>query len=208
MDYFYLHGFASGPSSSKALILLTRMATKGITLRIPDLNQGNFQALTMTRQIHQVEALFSPDRPVTLIGSSFGGATAAWLAQRNIQVQNLVLLAPAFGFATYHQSVLTPDEINQWRSGTPLSVYHYGEQRNLTLDYEFIEDLQRYDESKLTRSVNTVVIHGINDSVVPIQSSRDYVNDRPSCRLIEVDDDHRLDHVIDTIWNEICEISK
>ncbi len=200
MDYFYLHGFASGPKSSKALILRDRFHAQGIALTIPDFNQPNFRELTLTRQLQQVEALFSADKPATLIGSSFGGATAAWLAQRNPQVQNLVLLAPAFGFASYHRSVLTPEQITRWRSGTPLSVYHYGEQKELLLDYQFVEDLQHYDESKLMRSVNTVIIHGIHDAVIPVQSSRDYVRDRPWCRLIEVGSNHGLDNAIDQIW--------
>jgi uncharacterized protein len=206
VDYFYLHGFASGPNSSKALSLLARMATRGIPLQRPNLNQGNFRELTLTRQLHQVESLFQSDRPVTLIGSSFGGATAAWLAQRNPQVQNLVLLAPAFGFGTYHQSVLSADQIDRWRSGEPLSVYHYAEQKEVLLDYNFAKDLQQYNESELTRSVSTVIIHGIHDSVIPVQSSRDYVRDRPWCNLIEVNSDHGLDNAMDTIWHEVCAI--
>ncbi len=203
MDYFYLHGFASGPKSSKALILRDRLRSQNITLTIPDFNQPSFRELTLTRQLQQMEALLCEHMPVTLIGSSFGGATAAWLAQRNPQVQNLVLLAPAFGFATYHQSVLTPEQIMCWRSETPLSVYHYAEQKDLLLDYQFVEDLQQYDESYLTRSVNTRIIHGIHDRVIPVKSSRDYVRDRPWCRLIEVESDHGLDNAIDQIWNAI-----
>jgi uncharacterized protein len=154
-----------------------------------------------------VEALFR-DHSVTLIGSSFGGATAAWLAQRNPQVQNLVLLAPAFGFANYHRSILTDDQIEHWKSGEPLSVYHYTEQKELPLDYKFVEDLQHYDESELTRSVNTKIIHGIHDPVIPVQSSRDYVHDRPWCQLIEVDSNHGLDNAIDRIWDEICTVPR
>jgi uncharacterized protein len=207
MDYFYLHGFASGPKSSKALILRDRLHAQGITLTIPDFNQPNFRELTLTRQLQQVEALFSKDKPVTLIGSSFGGATAAWLAQRNPQVQNLVLLAPAFGFATYHRSVLTPDQITRWRSDEPLSVYHYAQQKELLLDYKFVEDLQQYDESELTRSVNTTIIHGIHDTVIPVQSSRDYVRDRPWCSLIEVESEHGLDNAIDQIWTLVLTLN-
>jgi uncharacterized protein len=207
VDYFYLHGFASGPKSSKALILRDRLKAQGLVLTIPDFNQPNFRELTLTRQLQQVEALFPEDKPVTLIGSSFGGATAAWLAQRNPQVQNLILLAPAFGFATYHQSILTPEQITRWRSGEPLSVYHYAEQKDLLLDYQFIEDLQQYDELQLTRSVNTRIIHGIHDTVILVQSSRDYVRDRPWCRLIEVESDHGLDNAIDQIWTLVLTLN-
>ncbi len=72
--YIYLHGFASGPRSQKARDLGDQFARLNIPLTIPDLNQGDFTHLTLTRQIKQVEALFPPaPTPVTLIGSSFGG---------------------------------------------------------------------------------------------------------------------------------------
>jgi len=74
--------------------LLDRFAILQINLKTPDLNQDNFSQLTITRQIRQVEAEF-PHLvvPVTLIGSSLGGFVAAWLGQRQLQVQRLVLLA-------------------------------------------------------------------------------------------------------------------
>lgn len=56
--YIYLHGFASSPQSSKAEYLRDRFAASEIDLNIPDLNQGDFSHLTITRQIKQVAALF------------------------------------------------------------------------------------------------------------------------------------------------------
>ncbi|MBW4549590.1 MAG: alpha/beta fold hydrolase [Aphanocapsa sp. GSE-SYN-MK-11-07L] len=94
--YIYLHGFASGPKSTKAVYLSDRFANAGVPLVVPDLNQDNFYHLTLSRQIAQVEALLPVDTPITLIGSSFGGLTAAWVAQRCPQVARLILLAPAF----------------------------------------------------------------------------------------------------------------
>src|SRR5688572_7467401 len=97
--YIYLHGFASSPRSAKAQDLRDRFQSLGIELTIPDLNHPDFTHLTLTRQLEQVVALLPADAtPVTLIGSSFGGLTAAWAAQTHPQIQRLVLLAPAFQF--------------------------------------------------------------------------------------------------------------
>ena len=88
MTFIYLHGFASSPESAKAVYLRDRFAAQQITLEVPDLNQGDFSHLTIARQMAQVEALLPPDgTPVTLIGSSLGGLTSAWLAEKQAQVK-------------------------------------------------------------------------------------------------------------------------
>ncbi|NET54112.1 MAG: alpha/beta fold hydrolase, partial [Merismopedia sp. SIO2A8] len=144
-DYIYLHGFASSPQSTKSQKLRSYLQTYKVELKIPDLNQGDFSHLTLSRQIQQVEALFPlAPTPVVLIGSSFGGLTAAVLAQRNLQVQRLVLLAPAFGFQEYWLSQLSAAELQQWQSSGYLGVYHYGEKRTIPMHYQFIQDFLQY----------------------------------------------------------------
>jgi len=135
-NYIYLHGFASSPQSAKAEYLRDRFSSLNIPLKIPDLNQGDFSHLTITRQMQQVEAEFPLDgTPVTLIGSSLGGLTAARIGQQNSQVQRLVLLAPAFGFLSHWLSRLGEEQVRRWQTENCLSVYHYGEKRSLPLSY-------------------------------------------------------------------------
>ena len=203
--YIYLHGFASSPKSNKAQYLRDRFAENQLELNILDLNQGDFSNLTLTRQIEQAIAAF-PDShtPVTLIGSSFGGLTAAWVAQKmSARVHSMVLLAPAFGFPQSWYNRLQPDQIEQWRESGYLSVYHYGEGKQIPLKYQFLEDANNYPISGLTRSLPTLIIHGINDEVVPIQVSRDYASQHDRVKLIELDSDHGLNDVKAKIWQEI-----
>ncbi|MEO1672642.1 MAG: YqiA/YcfP family alpha/beta fold hydrolase, partial [Cyanobacteria bacterium J06631_2] len=173
--YIYLHGFASSPKSSKAQYLSDRFAEISLNLQILDLNQGDFAQLTLSRQIQQTIAAF-PDlsTPITLIGSSFGALTSAWVAQQQPLVKNLVLLAPAFGFPQSWYSRLQPAQVEQWRNSGYLSVYHYGKGKELPLNYQFLQDVDKYPLSGLKRSCPTLIIHGIKDEVVPIQVSRDY----------------------------------
>ena len=117
MKFIYLHGFASSPESAKAVYIRDRFAAFKISLEIPDLNQGDFSHLTITRQIAQVEKAFPPDgTPVTLIGSSLGGLTSAWLGQKHSQVQQLILLAPAFGFLSHWLSRLRAEQLSEWQA--------------------------------------------------------------------------------------------
>jgi hypothetical protein len=204
--YIYLHGFASSPLSTKAQYLLNCFAKSNLNLSVLDLNDNDFSNLSLTRQLTQVAKAFpSADIPVTIIGSSFGGLTAAWLGEKHPQVTRLILLAPAFNFLNHLPSILGKGQLEQWEEEGRLSVYHYGEKQNLFLNYQFVTDLRQYQEAKIQRPVPTVIFHGKNDAVIPIESSRDYVKQRPWTKLIEIDSDHSLTDTMAQLWQLIEE---
>jgi hypothetical protein len=202
--YIYLHGFASGPQSRKASYLRDRFASLGSSLKIPDLNQRDFFHLSLTRQLQQV-ANFFPNSPnsVTIIGSSFGGLTAAWLAQKYPQVRQIVLLAPAFQFLDCWLPTLKPEDLRTWETQGSLSVYHYAYQQNLPLSHNFLNDLRQYHESQLQRPVPTLLLHGRHDEVIPIRVSRQFAKSRPWITLQELESDHALANVLPEIWQAI-----
>lgn len=203
-DYIYLHGFASSPQSAKANYLRDRFSSVQIPLKIPDLNQGDFSHLTMTRQLRQVAVEFpSPPTPVTLIGSSFGGWASAWLAEQQLQCQKLVLLAPAFQFLSHWLPNLEPETLRRWQTEGYLPVYHYGEKRSLPLNYEFVRDASQYQDEQLQRPIPTLILHGIHDEVISIQATRHFAAQRPWVKVIELDSDHSLGNVLPQIWQEI-----
>ncbi|MEH2105206.1 YqiA/YcfP family alpha/beta fold hydrolase [Nostoc sp.] len=204
MHYIYLHGFASSPNSAKARDISDRFTQIQTKLKIPDLNAGDFSQLTITRQLTQVAAEFSNDfTPVTLIGSSLGGLTAAHLGQQNFQVQRLVLLAPAFGFLSHWLPKLGDEEVQRWQQEKYIMIYHYGEQRSLSLNYDFFTDAAQYQEKLLQRPISTLILHGKKDEVIPIEASRDFARLRPWVELVELDSDHTLGNVMEEIWQAI-----
>ena len=204
MQYLYLHGFASSPRSNKAQYLRDRFAQINLELNVLDLNQADFSNLTLTRQIEQTEAAFvDADMPITIIGSSFGGLTAAWVAQRQQQVAQIILLAPAFGFPQSWYERLSTEQIEQWRKSGLLPIYHYGESKKIPLKYQFLKDAENYPLAELKRSLPTLIMHGVNDEVVPIKVSRDYASQHQQTRLIELDSDHGLNNARERIWQEI-----
>ncbi|MHC5774674.1 YqiA/YcfP family alpha/beta fold hydrolase [Nostoc sp.] len=204
MHYIYLHGFASSPNSAKARDISDRFTQIQTKLKIPDLNAGDFSQLTITRQLTQVAAQFNNDStPVTLIGSSLGGLTAAHLGQQNLQVQRLVLLAPAFGFLSHWLPKLGGEQIQSWQQEKYIMIYHYGEQRSLPLSYDFVTDAAQYQEKLLQRPIPTLILHGKNDEVIPIEASRDFARSRPWVELVELDSNHALGNVMEEIWQAI-----
>ncbi|HEY9699565.1 MAG TPA: YqiA/YcfP family alpha/beta fold hydrolase [Trichocoleus sp.] len=203
--YIYLHGFASSPQSTKAQFLRDRFQALGIDLILPDLNQPDFYQLTLTRQIQQVQALLPQDVPVTLIGSSFGGLTAAWVAEQCEQVERSILLAPAFQFLDQWLPRLGEAQLNQWKQQNSLQVYHYSNQQMMPLSYQFVTDLMQYSERQLQRPVSTLILHGQQDEVISVQASRDFANLRSWVKLIELNSDHALTNVQDEIWQEVMQ---
>lgn len=203
-EYIYLHGFASSPNSAKARDIGDRFAEIHTNLKIPDLNAGDFSNLTITRQLTQVAAEFPDDYvPVTLIGSSLGGLTSAYLGQQNLQVQRLVLLAPAFGFLSHWLPKLGNEAVQLWQQEKYLMVYHSGEGRSVPLSYNFVTDAALYQETILQRPIPTLILHGKKDEVIPITASRDFARSRPWVELVELDSDHALLDVMAEIWQAI-----
>src|SRR5580698_8080809 len=111
MNLIYLHGFASGPQSGKAQYFRCRFAELGTEMHIPDLNEGAFESLTLSRQLRVIESIAHGD-DVRLIGSSMGGYLAALYAARHPEVTQLVLLAPAFDFARRWRNMLGAEKVD------------------------------------------------------------------------------------------------
>ena len=51
----YLHGFASGPQSSKARYFRSLLERAGARIDVPDLADGDFEHLTITSQLAMID---------------------------------------------------------------------------------------------------------------------------------------------------------
>ena len=81
------HGLEGSPAGRKAATL----RAAGVQLTCPDA-----RGLTLAERIQQVEPIAASLGPMILVGSSYGGLVALWLAQRfPSQIRGLVLCAPA-----------------------------------------------------------------------------------------------------------------
>jgi uncharacterized protein len=202
--YIYLHGFASGPGSIKARYIQKQFAQIDLELKVPDLNQDDFTHLTVSRQIKQVIDLFPKNgSPITLIGASLGGWISTIIAQDYPQVERLVLLAPAFDFLDHWLPKIPQQQLRSWEQTGYLQIYHHAIKNLLPLHYDFLADASKYPLSEICRVLPTLIIHGINDAVIPIAASRSFGRDRPWVELLEWDSDHQLTDLNDRIWQEI-----
>jgi uncharacterized protein len=194
----YLHGFASSPSSRKAGFFAERLRAIGFQVDIPDLAEGNFTRLTISRQLRLTERITRAE-PVILIGSSLGGYLAALLAARHRHVMRLILLAPAFQFYNLWMSELHPDDIASWQQTGTRSVFHYGAGRNEQIGYQLMDDASQF-EGFPDFFQPALIFHGNHDSVVPVQYSAEFCQSHPNVQLVLLESGHELTDVLDTIW--------
>jgi len=191
--FIYLHGFASSPGSAKARAFCERFARIPRELIVPDLADGDFEHLTLSRQVGVVTGCMdrSRKRRFALIGSSMGGYLAALIAEQRHDVEAIYLMAPGFGFLRRWREKHAADKDVQM-PGT-LRVFHYGMNEERPLDATgLFEDAETWERLSLRREVPTRIVHGVRDDTVPVEQSRTYVESRPWCRLQELDADHGL----------------
>jgi hypothetical protein len=184
MRFVYLHGFASSPRSSKAVAFESALARAGIALEVPALDEGDFEHLTISRQLALIGRTLHGER-VCLIGSSMGGYLAALYAAGHPEVSGLVLLAPAFGMAERWDS-----RINEPKP-VAIEVFHYGDRAMRRVHYGLIEDALRYPAMPDFHQP-ALIYHGIRDQVVPAENSRAFVATHTNASLTELDSDHEL----------------
>jgi pimeloyl-ACP methyl ester carboxylesterase len=200
LSVLYLHGFASSPLSRKARFLEERFAARGIPFEAPDLAAGDFLHLTISRQLEVVRASAARAERLLIIGSSLGGYLAAlYAAAQGSEVEQLVLLAPAFGFHDLWVERLGPEEVRRWQDSGTLSVFHYGEGGHADLSYEFLADAEKYPPYPDCR-VPALIFHGTQDELVPVANSARFVREHPEARLVEVNSGHELTDVLEEIW--------
>jgi len=202
--FIYLHGFASSPQSQKATAFKKEFDRLGIPLTVPDLEDGDFKHLTLTRQMETVNVLIrkNPGNRIALIGSSMGGYLAALTGQVRQEVVALYLMCPGFNFLErWGRKVV---ENYRVKDETPplITVYNYRYNKHMELDTGIFKDAVQWDRISLDRTLPTRVVHGIHDDTVPIEESRNFARKRPWVRLEELDSDHGLISHMDWIKND------
>lgn len=198
MRILYLHGFASSPRSRKATFFKEQLDRQGIPVSIPDLATGDFRNLTLTGQLRAIEREAGGDS-VFLIGSSMGGYLAALYAARRREVTGIILLAPAFRFRRRWAEVMGAENFERWKQTGETLVYHYGEDREVPLGYQLMQDAEAYEDFP-DFSQPGLIFHGTGDTVVPIEYSEDFAGSHPNVELVRLQSGHEMTEVLGKIW--------
>jgi alpha-beta hydrolase superfamily lysophospholipase len=204
----YVHGFASSRRGEKALYFGERFVARGDAFLTFDLrghgeSSGTMAELTVTRALADVETIFAWARErcarLVVVGSSLGGHLAAWAAARNSDaIAANLLIAPAFAFYENRVRDLGPEGAARLREDGYAIVRN--EWVTTTIGRELVEDAVGYGMDRLLPIYRTatLILHGTEDTTVPLAGSVDFVR-RSAARPLELvaiaGGDHRLtDH--------------
>jgi uncharacterized protein len=201
MKFVYLHGFASSPQSSKARYFQDRFGARGVPLEVPALDAGDFEHLTVSGQLRVIDAATGGDRAV-LLGSSLGGYLAALYASLHPdQIDRVVLMAPALRFPSRWREGLPAPVLEEWRRTGRREIFHYGSGGPRNLAWDLMADLERWpDDPEIWQPA--LILHGIQDPVVPVADSEAYAARHPKVRLVRYDSGHELTDVVGSLWDE------
>jgi pimeloyl-ACP methyl ester carboxylesterase len=201
--FFYLHGFASGPDSTKAVALARHYEGLGVGMDRLNLRVPSVERLRLSEMIRTVgRAVGGEGDRAVLFGSSMGGLAAARLAEQDPRILALVLMAPAFGFVDAWRRRLGPEGWEKWRR-EGLEVHDYARKTMVRVDFGFIEDAEAVERrGPPDVRVPTLIIHGRRDETVDVAVSREWARGKPHVRLVETDDGHELKASVPLILSE------
>ncbi|MDD3266496.1 MAG: alpha/beta fold hydrolase [Burkholderiales bacterium] len=205
MKYFYLHGFASGINSAKAIFFKEQFANINIELECLDLNGKDFSRFTLSKVINELKIKFKQYDKITLIGSSMGGLISLNLVEMLRNIKKIILLAPALEFNSHWDKLVGNDNLIKWKKDGSLPIYNTGLNKEFLLHYGFYLDMQNIkDRDFNTKNVKIISFHGIHDKTIPIESSRNFsINNK--VLLNELDSDHALTDALPEIWPKVAE---
>eukprot|EP00904_Undaria_pinnatifida_P010181 jgi/Undpi1/6293/HiC_scaffold_20.g08777.m2 len=204
--YAYCHGFLSGPSSVKGQALRKTMLEAGVDMSLLNLNGEDSSdvgaitisgALKAVRQFHldRKSTLGDPGLKLRLVGSSLGGYIVARYAEMYPkEVDRIFMLCPSFCLGTRATKFVSEAEMIEWER-TGARVFPVSTGGEATVPWSFLQEatLQKdYPEYVCPAAI----VHGLNDDVVPVASTRSLVEKRlelaKRTSAIFVEDDHSL----------------
>ena len=118
-------------------------------------------------------------KEIYLIGHSMGGVIAAHLASIYPQVKKLVLAAPAFRYFYFKDGKVNIKGLNDTIKSMPEILKEEGKNKvieriqktPISTMIEFTKLVSKYEKDINNITCPTLIIHGINDTVVPEEST-------------------------------------
>ena len=185
-----IHGFAGGTYDQEKLANFLERNSKFdvYTFTLPGHEKRSFKTVKYEEWIdaaeNQLKTLINYGyRDVYLIGHSMGGVIATYLATKYKCVKKLVLAAPSFKY-------FVSDDLNtidKLKNSIDALKNHEADEvltrflkLPLTSLNEFIKLVDKYKDSYLKIKVPTMILHGTNDTIVPIEISKEIYEDIPA----------------------------
>ena len=186
MRVLFAHGFEGSPDGGKPTYMIEEL---GWDVVAPVMSEKgwNIEQETAVLLEHIDAGVFD-----IVAGSSMGGLAAANASALRPDANfGLLLIAPAFGLAEMWNSAISKEEMKVWKMSGGRSYHHHGFGHDIKLGWDFMEAAEKMSWPQLNHP--TVILHGTQDDIVPIENSRRMANeDNCVVSLIEIEDGHRM----------------
>lgn len=177
-----IHGFAGGTYDEEELAFHLQKNYKFDVYQItlPGHEKRSFKKIKYNDWIEysekKIEQLINYGYDsIYLVGHSMGGVIATYLANKYHQVKKLVLAAPAFNYITMQNNdtlELLKGGVNLIKNNEKDEIVSRFMKLPLSTIGEFKNLVEKYKEEYKKLSIPTLILHGDNDTVVPIASSK------------------------------------
>ncbi|MFW6110904.1 MAG: alpha/beta hydrolase family protein [Thermoproteota archaeon] len=109
---------------------------------------------------------------IGLMGSSFGGISSIIAASKSDDLFVLALKSPVSDYVKAEERRLGKKGIQRWKERGYLELEDFDE--NVQLKYSFFEDLHNHRGYPAARKIGipTLIVHGEEDDVVPVEQSK------------------------------------
>ena len=187
MKILFAHGLEGSPNGSKPTWMKESLDWEIIC---PEMSNNGWTIADQTEVI--AKAIAENEDIDIIMGSSYGGLAIANVSERFAE-QNLrlVLLAPAFGLAENFRSIAGEQGLTEWENSGSRQYFHHGFGHDIKLGWDFMETAEKMSWPRLNHP--TVILHGTEDDIVPIENSRRMTHeDDCVISLIEIEDGHRM----------------
>ena len=186
MKILFAHGLEGSPNGSKPTWMKESLDWEIIC---PEMSNNGWTIADQTEVI--AKAIAENEDIDIIMGSSYGGLAIAnaseRFAERNLR---MVLLAPAFGLAENFRSITGEPGLIEWKNTGSSQYFHHGFGHEVEFGWDFITSADEMSWPNLHHP--TIILHGSQDDIVPIESSRKVSESNELVELIEVEDGHRL----------------
>ena len=187
MRVLFAHGFEGTPEGSKPSYMRDELGWDVVSPSMSELGW------TIEQETEVLLRIIDTDGPFDIIaGSSMGGLAAANASALRPDTDfSLLLIAPAFGLGDLWREGAKEEGLAQWERDGSIPYFMNGLGIEVTLEWDFFLSAERMSWPKLNHP--TIILHGNQDTVVPLENSRKVAEDDDFVvSLIEIDDPHRM----------------
>lgn len=171
------HGMESNKESEKIVALSRALAERGVAALRFDFSyageSGRFEEMTYSGEVEDLSAAFDfmsrlRVQKSAILGSSMGGTVALLFSAEHAPAALVTLAAPLHP-ERITETLLSPQEVQQWRLAG--YVTYHGRRLNSSL----LDDLEKIEVPQAARKIRcpVLIIHGDEDETVPVEDAYD-----------------------------------